>query len=333
MHLYYHHVKLATRFQAETAGGAGGDTTGTVTATASDAEDDYMATRTPQFLAFIFAGMGIVFLNICLVSLIKFYMRRRLRLMEEAEAAAAAATIAANNLPSGGNNETLGGEYRPFTQEEIDMTVLDIYRAMDARYAAGMLAHHHPHNNMPHPGMLISQHALNAQYPTQTYSCWLAAAAHTATPGGTGDSIPTYSECCVVCLESLEPDHSIRALPCRHVFHTDCITPWLTTRQAACPLCKAKVLAPPPPAVFASMDQATRNNNMFYGDEYLPWDHGAHGDGEARSVVSRTWTTLADHEASVAGTVHLYPRRTGTGIPLTWTSRLRAMLPRCLTRW
>ncbi|VVT44243.1 uncharacterized protein SAPINGB_P000351 [Magnusiomyces paraingens] len=43
---------------------------------------------------------------------------------------------------------------------------------------------------------------------------------------------------CAICIDSLEPDDDIRALDCHHVFHTDCITPWLTTRRALCPLCK-----------------------------------------------------------------------------------------------
>ncbi|ANB12677.1 hypothetical protein AWJ20_941 [Sugiyamaella lignohabitans] len=43
---------------------------------------------------------------------------------------------------------------------------------------------------------------------------------------------------CAVCLDSIEPDHDIRALGCNHVFHDECITPWLTTRRASCPLCK-----------------------------------------------------------------------------------------------
>jgi hypothetical protein len=31
-------------------------------------------------------------------------------------------------------------------------------------------------------------------------------------------------------------------LPCNHYFHADCIIPWLSERQAKCPLCKYDVL-------------------------------------------------------------------------------------------
>ena len=48
---------------------------------------------------------------------------------------------------------------------------------------------------------------------------------------------------CAVCLEDIQPGTSeLIVLPCKHRFHTDCIVPWLTERQAKCPLCKFDVL-------------------------------------------------------------------------------------------
>ena len=47
---------------------------------------------------------------------------------------------------------------------------------------------------------------------------------------------------CAVCLDGFESDTEITALPCHHLFHTDCILPWLTERQSKCPLCKFDVL-------------------------------------------------------------------------------------------
>ena len=43
---------------------------------------------------------------------------------------------------------------------------------------------------------------------------------------------------CVVCLEDFEAGDVVRALPCRHAFHADCIDQWLLTRRACCPVCK-----------------------------------------------------------------------------------------------
>ena len=43
---------------------------------------------------------------------------------------------------------------------------------------------------------------------------------------------------CPICIEDFENCESLRVLPCGHLHHTDCIMPWLTTRQATCPMCK-----------------------------------------------------------------------------------------------
>ncbi len=53
-----------------------------------------------------------------------------------------------------------------------------------------------------------------------------------------GDS----SACCAICLEEFEHQEKLRALPCGHKFHEDCLVPWLTERHASCPLCKMDVL-------------------------------------------------------------------------------------------
>lgn len=43
---------------------------------------------------------------------------------------------------------------------------------------------------------------------------------------------------CAVCLDTLIMPCKVAVLPCGHPFHAECITPWLTQRQACCPLCK-----------------------------------------------------------------------------------------------
>lgn len=43
---------------------------------------------------------------------------------------------------------------------------------------------------------------------------------------------------CTICLESFVPSDSVRGLSCGHVFHVECIDPWLTNRRACCPTCK-----------------------------------------------------------------------------------------------
>ncbi|KAK9245858.1 hypothetical protein V1506DRAFT_536839 [Lipomyces tetrasporus] len=58
------------------------------------------------------------------------------------------------------------------------------------------------------------------------------------------DLADTSGDACAICLESLEDEDDVRGLTCGHAFHAACIDPWLTTRRACCPLCKADYYVP-----------------------------------------------------------------------------------------
>ena len=50
---------------------------------------------------------------------------------------------------------------------------------------------------------------------------------------------------CTVCLEEYLDGDRLRVLACEHAFHEACIDPWLRTKRACCPFCKADVRPPP----------------------------------------------------------------------------------------
>ena len=53
-----------------------------------------------------------------------------------------------------------------------------------------------------------------------------------------------YESCtsCSICICDFEVDEEVRLLPdCGHIFHTECIMPWLTTKKCLCPLCQTPV--------------------------------------------------------------------------------------------
>ena len=43
---------------------------------------------------------------------------------------------------------------------------------------------------------------------------------------------------CSICNEELEADTWVIFLPCKHNYHPECITEWLTKQKSTCPLCR-----------------------------------------------------------------------------------------------
>ena len=65
---------------------------------------------------------------------------------------------------------------------------------------------------------------------------------------------------CAICLDTLEDDDDVRGLTCGHAFHAACVDPWLTSRRACCPLCKADYYIPKPRADGSGSEDATNAN-------------------------------------------------------------------------
>ncbi|KAH6900268.1 hypothetical protein B0T10DRAFT_22124 [Thelonectria olida] len=68
---------------------------------------------------------------------------------------------------------------------------------------------------------------------------------------------------CAICIDTLEDDDDVRGLTCGHAFHAVCVDPWLTSRRACCPLCKADYYVPKPRPAAEGTDNATNNASPF----------------------------------------------------------------------
>jgi hypothetical protein len=66
---------------------------------------------------------------------------------------------------------------------------------------------------------------------------------HTALPP---ELLANPGDSCAICIDLLEQDDDVRGLTCGHAFHAGCLDPWLTSRRACCPLCKADYYVPKP---------------------------------------------------------------------------------------
>ncbi|TDZ60583.1 E3 ubiquitin-protein ligase RNF13 [Colletotrichum trifolii] len=99
----------------------------------------------------------------------------------------------------------------------------------------------------------------------------------------------TSGDTCAICIDTLEDDDDIRGLTCGHAFHAVCVDPWLTSRRACCPLCKA--------------------------DYYTPKPRPAAGEGDANANgdMARTASRTNMPNAPPAAWYHLSSQRLGLG--------------------
>jgi len=73
------------------------------------------------------------------------------------------------------------------------------------------------------------------------------------------DQLPDAGDACAICIDVLEDDDDVRGLTCGHAFHASCVDPWLTSRRACCPLCKADYYTPKPRPENETEDLRRRN--------------------------------------------------------------------------
>jgi len=110
---------------------------------------------------------------------------------------------------------------------------------------------------------------------------------------------------CSVCWEDFNLDESVNQLRCEHIFHKDCITPWLEL-HATCPVCRK-----PQNEAAAAHDRQTQNeanserdssatvtSSNFFGDSYRDDDSPMFDERPSHDPSPSTSTTTSARRAN-----------------------------------
>ena len=96
--------------------------------------------------------------------------------------------------------------------------------------------------------------------------------------------LPDPGDACAICIDTIEDDDDVRGLHCGHAFHASCVDPWLTSRRACCPLCKADYYVPKPRPEGADAEEARRRGQRL-GDMPAPPQFAFIGGGRRPTMV------------------------------------------------
>lgn len=138
------------------------------------------------------------------------------------------------------------------------------------------------------------------------------------------EALETSGDTCAICIDTLEDDDDVRGLTCGHAFHAVCLDPWLTSRRACCPLCKADYYTPKPrppqaegahgatemgPTVSINQDPRTMNMPSRPG---VVWVFHPRRGRFALPSFSRSRATPNNNQASTSPRTPNPPRRAAT---------------------
>jgi len=85
---------------------------------------------------------------------------------------------------------------------------------------------------------------------------------------------------CSICLEAFKVGEVAKKLPCKHLFHTPCLMPWLTQRSS-CPVCRSSV----------EQEETSDTEGRGFA-EYPQGEGGTSPEGDDHHGVNAVWNAL-----------------------------------------
>lgn len=126
---------------------------------------------------------------------------------------------------------------------------------------------------------------------------------HSSAPTAVDPSLSSLNQpTCPICLDDFESNETqVRELPCRHIFHPDCIDTFLLRNSSLCPMCKQSVL--PPGACPVNITNMMVRRERHINRMRARTAHSAHGQPGALPTSSQPHTAPSGYLGSLGNRI------------------------------